>query len=275
MQDTHRHRCRAVVLCALCALPSGLSAQTLGGTRPQMTAPRERGVLTAFRTTLDLSRLVGSGADGRFNWDADLRLDVDLFDVGAVRGNLLANLETIIGSELREIDPNQNNYVVDFALFVRLPRGEIAGTFHHVSRHLGDRADQGSVSWNMAGVSYGDRFTIGPLRVEAGGRAMATVERANVDYAAQFEWFGDFELPLNPRISIIGAFEGVVVPVELDMLMRTTRRGGRATGGVRFPTGVGSVDLYAGWEKRIDAGQFTRETPRWFQLGLRLRAPMP
>ena len=36
--------------------------------------------------------------------------------------------------------------------------------------------------------------------------------------------------------------------------------------------GVGAVDLLAGWEQRIDAGQFTRDTPRWFRLGVRLTA---
>ena len=247
----------------------------MGGVRPQATAEPTRGVLTAFRTTLDLSALTGSEADRRFNWDTDLRLDVDLFDVGVARANLLANFETIIGGELRDVDPNQNNYVVDLSVFVRLPRGEIGGTFHHVSRHLGDRADQGSVSWNMVGVSYGDRFAVGPVRVAAGARAMGTVERANVDYTAQFEWYGDVEVPITSRAAVIGTAEGVIVPVERRMLMRTTRRGGLALGGVRFPTGVGAIDLYAGWEQRIDAGQFTRNTTRWYRFGLRLRAPLP
>lgn len=267
--------CRTLVLCTLCTLPVGLSAQTVGGVRPQPTAPRAPGVLTQFRTTLDLSALAGADADSRFNWDADVRLDIDLFDVGVARANLLAGFETIIGGELRDVDPNQNNYVVDLSLFVRLPRGEIGGTFHHVSRHLGDRADQGSVSWNMVGVSYGDRFTIGPVRVAAGARAMGTVERASVDYTAQFDWFGDVEVPLARRVSAIAAAEGVIAPVDRTLFRRTTRRGGLVLGGVRFPTGAGAIDLYAAWEQRIDAGQFTRDTARWFRLGLRLRAPLP
>ena len=274
MLVVHRLSCRTVFVCALCLLPTGLSAQTLGGVRPETTASPTPGVLTAFRTTLDLSALTGADADSRFNWDADVRLDVDLFDVGVVRGNLLANFETIIGGELRDVDPNQNNYVVDLSVFFRLPRGEIGGTFHHVSRHLVDRADQGSVSWNMVGVSYGDRFSLGSVQVAAGGRAMGTVERANVDYTAQFEWYGDVEVPLTPRVSAIGTGEGVIAPVDRRMLMRTTRRGGLVLGGVRFPTGVGAIDLYAGWEQRIDAGQFTRDTTRWFRFGLRLKAPL-
>ncbi len=252
-----------------CAAPGG--AQTLGGPLPRMDVAPARGVLTALGTTLDITRLAGHGADARYNWDADLGIDVDLFDLGFVRGNLLANLETIVGSELRDVDPNQNSYTTDFAVFVRLPRGELGATFHHVSRHLGDRADLGSVSWNMAGVVYGDRFAAGPVRVDAGARAMGTVERANVDYVAQLELHAAAELPINRRVSLVGDAMVVVVPVERAQLGRSALRGGRVLAGVRLPARVGAVDLLAGWEQRIDAGQFTRDTPRWFQLAVRLR----
>ncbi len=262
----------AALCCAALWRPAPAAAQTLGGPFPRMDVPPARGVLTALGTTLDITRLAGPGADARYNWDADLGIDVDLFDLGLVRGNLLASLETIIGSELRDVDPNQNSYTTDFAVFVRLPRGELGATFHHVSRHLADRADLGSVSWNMVGVSYGDRFAVGPVRVDAAARAMGTVERANVDYAAQLELHAAAELPLNPRVSLVAAATAVVVPVERAQLGRTTRRGGRVLAGVRLPAGVGAVDLLAGWEQRIDAGQFTRDTPRWFRLGVRLTA---
>ena len=126
----------------------------------------------------------------------------------------------------------------------------------------------------MVGVSYGDRFTVGPLRVAAGVRAMGTIQRAGVDYTAQLEWFGDLELPITPRVSVAGAAEWDIVPVDRQMLGRTTRHGGLAFGGVRFPTRAGAIDLYAGWERRIDAGQFSREAARWFRLGLRLRTPV-
>lgn len=264
-----------VLFLALCSHHTAASAQTLGGVRPQTTSPSDRGVLTAFRTSLDFTKFSGVSADTRFNWDVDVRLDTDLFDLGIVRGNLLANVETIIGSQFRDVDPNQNNYVLDFSLFVRLPRGEIGTSFHHVSRHLVDRADQGSVSWNMVGVSYGDRFEIGQFLVDAGVRGMGTVERASVDYVAQFEWYGNLEAPINPRVSVIVGAEGVIVPVEREMLRRTTRKGGRVLGGVRLPAVAGTIDLFVAWEQRIDAGQFTRDTPRWMQFGIRLNTQVP
>ena len=267
---------RAVVLVAAlvwCAAPA--AAQTLGGVRPVPHAPPERGVLTAWHTTLDAVHLAGADAGPRFDWDIDFRFDADLFDLGFVRANVLAQVETIVGSELRDVDPNQNNYTADFTLFFRLPRGELGATFHHVSRHLADRADQGSVSWNMVGVSYGERFALGPARLDAGVRALGTTERSGVDYTAQIEWYGALEAPLNERLSIIGAAEGVVAPVEREMFGRGARRGGRLSGGVRLPAPAGAIDLYAGWEQRIDAGQFARDTPRWLHAGIRVTVPAP
>ena len=265
----------AALLCALVWHAAPAAAQTVGGVRPQAQAPPARGVLTAWRTTLDAAHLAGGDAGPRFDWDVDFRFDADLFDLGFMRANVLAQVETIVGSELRDVDPNQNNYTADVTLFFRLPRGELGAMFHHVSRHLADRADRGSVSWNMAGVSYGDRFAVGPARLAAGVRAMAATERAGVDYTAQIEWYGALELPLNPRLALIGAADGVVAPVEREMFGRGARRGGRLSGGVRLPAAAGAVDLYAGWEQRIDAGQFARDTTRWMQAGVRVTVPAP
>lgn len=267
-------RCAGLLLALLlAALPA--AAQTVGGVRPVPHAPPERGVLTAWHTTLDAVHLAGADAGPRFDWDIDFRFDADLFDLGFVRANVLAQVETIVGSELRDVDPNQNNYTADFTLFFRLPRGELGATFHHVSRHLADRADQGSVSWNMVGVSYGERFLLGPARLDAGVRAMGTTERAGVDYTAQIEWYGALEVPLNPRLSFIGLADGVVAPVEREMFGRGARRGGRLSGGVRLPAPAGAIDLYAGWEQRIDAGQFARDTTRWAHAGIRVTVPAP
>ena len=263
------------MLLALLSAPLPAVAQTLGGVRPAPHAPPARGVLTAWHTTLDAVHLAGADAGPRFDWDVDLRVDADLLDLGFVRANVLAQVETIVGSELRDVDPNQNNYTADFTLFFRLPRGELGATFHHVSRHLADRADRGSVSWNMVGVSYGERFTFGAAQLDAGVRALRTTERAGVDYTAQIEWYGALEAPLNPRLSFIAAADGVVAPVEREIFGRGAQRGGRLSAGVRLPAPAGAIDLYAGWEQRIDAGQFTRDTTRWLRAGIRVTVPAP
>ena len=175
-----------VGICLVVGIPLSASAQVVCGPRPRTTAPRDYGFLTAFRTAIDIRHLDGVDADTRFNWDTDVSIDVDVVDAGLFRGNLFVNIETIVGNESRGIDPNQNNYTADLSVFVRLPRGELSTAFHHVSRHLSDRATNDSISWNMFGVGYGDRFTIGGFELEAGVRAMWAVERAGVDYDTQY-----------------------------------------------------------------------------------------
>ena len=84
-----------------------------------------------------------------------------------VFASVFFNFETIAGTEFRRVDPNQANYVLDMSVFGRLPRGELGATFHHVSRHLTDRANRQGISWNMLGVVYGDRLTLGGVDIRA------------------------------------------------------------------------------------------------------------
>ena len=272
---TPRQVCRLAGIWLLVWLPVAVSAQTLGGPRAAPTAPRNGGVLTGFRTTLDFTHLISGSDVAPFNWDLDMLADLDLFDLGFLRGNMLGNFETIIGNEKRSVDPNQANYTVDLTAFIRLPRGELGTTIHHVSRHLIDRATDDSVSWNMVGVSYGDRFSLGRFALEAGARGMGTVERAGVDYDGQFEGYVKMARPVGHGLAIIASAEGVVVPVEREIQGRDTMRGGRVEAGLRLLTRGSSVDVYVAWEQRIDAEVSAPGTIRWTQVGFRLATSVP
>ena len=130
--------CYVFFVCILLSLPGTVSGQVLGGHRPEATAPRDFGFLTAFRTTVDIKHLNGADADTRFNWDADLSIDVDVVDAGYFRGNLFINIETIIGNEFRAVDPNQNNYTADISVFPQpsttSPAISLTGQLTRVSR---------------------------------------------------------------------------------------------------------------------------------------------
>ena len=265
----------SAVVCMLVFLPEIASAQILGGPRPQFTAPRSKGFLTGFRTMFGLQRIHSAGGEAAFDWDLDLSIDFDVFDVGFARFNMFGNFETIIGSELRAIDPSQTNYTVDGSIFFRLPRGELAGTFHHVSRHLVDRTRQDSVSWNMLGITYGDRFSIGQLEVDAGVRGMGTLRRHSVDYLGQFEAYVNIAHPITPTLALIAAADTAIVPVKSERFDGGTRNGGRAETGIRFRAGDAAIDLFVAWEQRIDAISVDRETANWAQFGLRVAAPLP
>ena len=264
-----------LVVCILLATASSASPQTLGVFRPQATVSRQQGGLTGFRTSLDIKHLNGSNADRPFNWDLDVSLDLDLLDLGIIRGNLFGNFETIIGGELRGVDPNQSNYIVDTSLFIRLPRGELATTFHHVSRHQIDRPDIGSISWNMVGISYGDQLTIGRVKLDVGARAMGTIQRAGVDYRGQFETYLKLLRVINQKLSFIASVDSVIVPVEATIFGRNVQQGGRIEGGLRLRSKVGSFDMFVAWEQRIDASALRHQKVRWTQFGFRLNSLLP
>lgn len=264
-----------VGICLVVGIPFSAAAQVVGGPRPQTTAPRAYGFLSAFRTAIDIRHLNGVDADSRFNWDADVSVDVDVVDAGIFRGNLFINIETIVGNEFRGVDPNQNNYTADVSVFVRLPRGELSTTFHHVSRHLADRATDDSISWNMLGVGYGDRVVFGRFELDVGGRALWTVESAGVDYDAEYVGYATVARALSGRLALVGSVHGVTMQLDPLVLTRSDRRGGRLEGGLRVTTGVAAVDLFVAREERIDATAAGRERTRWTQFGVRLVTPIP
>ena len=218
-----------------------------------------------------MGHLTGVDADDRFNWEADLSVDIDVVDIGYIRVNLFVGVETIVGSELRAVDPNQNNYTVDSSVFIRLPRGELMTTFHHVSRHLGDRPGLESISWNMLGFGYGDTFTLGGgIALDAGGRAMWTVERAGVDYVGQYDGYIEASRSLTERYALVARAEGVTVDLDPLAFGRESRQGGHLSGGLRITTGVATVDVYLAREQRIDVSSGLRDLASWTQLGIRL-----
>lgn len=264
-----------VGFCLILGIPSAASAQVLGGPRPGTTAPRAYGFLTAFRSAIDVKHLNGIDIDPHFNWDADVSFDIDVVDAGLFRGNLFMNVETIVGSEIRNVDPNHNSYTADVSVFVRLPRGEISSTFHHVSRHFSDRATTDSISWNMFGVGYGDRFTLGRFKVDAGLRALWTVERAGVDYEAEYAGYASVVRPLNRRLALFWSVDGVTVQMDPHMLNRSDQRGGHVESGLRIATGVSAVDLFVAREQRIDPTSDRHELVSWTQFGIRVATPLP
>ncbi len=245
-----------------------LHAQTSGGPRPAGLVPRSYGFLTAYRLHLNGLRTTGNG-DRSFAWDSDIGADLDLFDLGFVRGNLFVNIESILGDERRAIDPNQNNYTIDTTVFVRLPRGAFGVTFHHISRHLADRQNAEAVAWNMAGLNYADRFRFGPAELSYSVAAYARVLRAGVDYEREVNTRVRLAVPADSRIALILDIDGTAVGVERDIYGRSLQHGHRFESGLRIRGGAGTAELVIGRERRIDADPFERRPVKWNRFGFR------
>jgi hypothetical protein len=253
-------------------LPALADAQTSGGPRGEVTAARAVGALTRFQATLGGMWL--PVVDEQYNWDFDISADFDVVDLGFLRAGVFFNLETVAGTEFRNVDPNQNNYTLDSSVSARLPRGELGFTLHHVSRHRSDRANRIGTSWNMLGVSYGDRFTRGDVDLRPSVRYLKTIKRSQVDYEGELSGTLGVTVSLSPRVALYSTLAAVLVPVDPAEFDRTDRTGGLIEGGVHFVFEAVAVQGYAAWERRIDADPTLRMIETWPALGFRVIASM-
>ena len=244
------------------------TAQVVGGPRPVQTADRELGFLTRYDVHTQAARLAGDG-ERQFAWDADLGVDLDVFDLGFARGGVFFNLETVVGDERRAIDPTQTNYTMDLSVFTRLPRGEFGVTFHHISRHRSDREHPGAPSWNMLGLSYGEHLRIGAFEVELAGRWLGTITSSEVDYEQEANAYLRVLRPLNARISLIGELDGAAAATDERMYGRDHQYGGAVHLGLRFRGGAGAGELLIGRERRVDPDVVVRRPIRWTRLAFR------
>src|SRR5207253_5710382 len=89
--------------------------------------------------------------DPRFTWDTHFGGDVDVVDYVGGRINLLADYQAVLGNQIRLFDPNQGNYVLETSASARIAGTELAGIFHHESRHLSDRKKLMAIAWNTFG----------------------------------------------------------------------------------------------------------------------------
>ena len=237
--------------------------------RQLATHQRRLGFLTSYRFHLNALRLVSN--DDGFVWDADFGGDMDVFDLRYFRGNVLMNFESIVGKQIRAIDPNQGNYTVDLSVWWRtvVPDAELGVTLHHVSRHLFDRDKEFAVAWNMLGLQYTWPLRLGSWDLDIRSRALKTVRRSFVDYTAEVGGSLRALRSLHPRVSLMLDGELTFVPVVKSTRERDHQLGGRFEIAARFPGGVGVGEVFIARERRIDAGPFDLEPTTFTMLGFR------
>jgi hypothetical protein len=253
---------------ALVARAVPAMAQEPGWVSPAQSSPATPGFLTHYALHMDGNRV--SGEDPRFTWVADLGGDVDIVDYGRGRVNFLANFSGVLGEELRAFDLNQMTFTLDFRATFRTPQNELAGVFHHVSRHLSDRPRLLPIDWNMIGVEYWHRIDSGLLRLRASARALVAIEKSSVDYQSELGGRIDALYPARGRVSAIASGAGTLVQVEQDLLGRDDQRGGRLEGGVQIRGEAGAVELFIAYERRIDAHPVDLRPMTWTIVGFRL-----
>ncbi|MDP6579843.1 MAG: hypothetical protein QF681_04225 [Vicinamibacterales bacterium] len=264
-----------VGLVSLCVVapPMSAFAQTSSAASTARQTQATLGFLTSYRFHLNALRLVSN--DDNFVWDTDFGGDMDVFDLQYVRGNVLVNFESIVGEQLRAIDPNQANYMVDLSTWWRTGAGdsELGATFHHVSRHLSDRDKEFAVAWNMLGVQYTAPMQLRSWDLNVGYRALKTIQRSFVDYTAEIGGSVQALRALHTRVSLMVGGELTLVSVDKTDRGRDQQVGGRFEIGARFPGGAGFGEVFLARERRIDANPFDLEPTTFTMLGFRFLSP--
>ena len=198
-------------------------------------------------------------------------MDVDAVGYRGGRLRIVGDYEGILGSERQQLDLNHGNYMFDGAVSYRLRSVELAGVFHHESRHLADRENDESISWNSVGVRALRTLTHGADTISVAIDAAGVRGQHYVDYT----WATDLRLsllhPVTQRIGLFAVGTGRLKGVDPARAGRTRHLcGGRIESGVRFQGQSGAVEVFAGYERRIDAYPLDRGRTRWFTFGFRL-----
>ena len=264
----------AKVLAGVLFLSFALSASASVAQQPAPPSKGEQKIaltditfLTGYRFHLSATSIETD--DPRFDWDCYFGGDIDLVDYRYGRINFLADYEVMLGRELRSFDPNQGSYYLDLSASARKGSMEFTGIFHHVSRHLGDRDNTTSVSWNTVGLKASGVRTAGRTTVTYNARLSKVIQAAFVDYS--WEMGGGAETQYRPsrRFGFLARADVKMIGTDRTIAGRAAQVGAQVEGAVRvYGTGAG-VEAFAGWERRVDPHPLQRETLDWIVFGFR------
>jgi len=262
--------CVASTACFALALVRPVSAQgpaLEGGTTQIPTAPA--GMEFMSRTDLRLGAAALSSDDQRFKWDTHFGGDIDVLDYVHGRVRVVADYQAMLGDEFRPFDPNQGNYVLEPSASMRVGGFEIAGVFHHESRHLSDRIKKFSIDWNVLGGRVLKRADTEKMTLEVEAGFGGVVRHTFTDY----KWVGDTDVlvrrQLSDRMAVYVRGTFVVYGVD-GTVPRDNQTGGRGEIGLRLTGPAGAVELFAGGERVVDAYPLDRVPQEWPFAGFRL-----
>ena len=258
------------------ALAASVAAQS-----PQpvvVPAPSAPEFMNRYDFHLSIARLLTSApmpappvADDRFAWDARFGGSFDFADLVVARLGVVVDYQAVMGSERQPFDPNQGNYTMEGFVSGRVAPGtEVAGMFHHVSRHLSDRPKDFAIAYNEVGGRVMHRRTLGSTIVDVEVEGGRTIQHSYVDYT----WLGEAQLmvrhPINERVGLFAHGIGQAFAVNELVAKRGAQAGGLLEAGIRVTGRAGALELFAGYEKRVDADPLDRTSQRWGLAGFRL-----
>jgi hypothetical protein len=147
---------------------------------------------------------------------------------------------------------------------------EVAGGLHHISRHLSDRPKERAVAWNEIMGRVLKRLTFDGTTVDLDFDGGRVTQHSFVDYT----WIGEVNVlvrrPLTPTAGVFAHGMGQLFGVDGTVPNRGTQVGARLEGGVRLNGKGGGLEIFAGFERRVDAYPLDRVPQHWGLVGFRL-----
>ena len=142
--------------------------------------------------------------------------------------------------------------------------------YHHVSRHLSDRANKRGVSMNILGARVLRRISLGANTLDVRADAGQIVYRQYVDYT----WRARVDLvarrSIAANLGVFGRAFGETYGVDAKIAGRDGQHGGRLEGGLRIVGRAAALELFGGYERVVDADPLDRQPRHWAFGGFRV-----
>jgi len=188
-----------------------------------------------------------------FQWTGWIGGGADVVRAAQATAYFSADAETLLGEERRPFEANQVNYHLEVGVRRSFGSLELAGFYHHVSRHAIDREKPEAVDWNMLGLRAELSF---PQRWPLPGKASLAVARATLASRVGYRWevAAGVEAEWPAQGWGTGYLRAGVRALSVDAAAEIARDGfvdGLLEAGLRF-RGAGDLDVFAAFERRND-----------------------
>jgi hypothetical protein len=155
----------------------------------------------------------------------------------------------------------------------RFGRFEPALVFHHTSRHLGDRAKDFGIAWNLLGPQVAWTRESGAEVLQLRARALKAVMADFVDYSAEFSVDVLYRRRVGRLTSVVLRGQALARTTDGAVSDRGTQSGGRVEGALRIAGRAAVLELFGGVERRIEASAFVARPMTWALAGVRIQNP--
>jgi hypothetical protein len=196
-----------------------------------------------------------SPADEQFSWVGWIGGNADLVEAGRWSGYFNANVETILGHRVRSFEAVQTNYSLEGGLRRDLGPGRASAFFHHVSRHIPDRAKFQVVDWNFLGVAFDSPW---PKTWDRRGGYLVSAAVTTLSSGVDYNWEARAALDIDAwrkgdhGVFVLADVRGVGANPTLGF-PRGSFADFRAEAGYRHFQASSQFALFAAYEHRNDA----------------------